>query len=237
MSTSVKLLSASTLFAAIAIPVGMFVSSGSAAEMAVKIPPPALDESRSGGAETIVLAGGCFWGVQGVFQHTVGITSAVSGYAGGTKTNPTYEEVSSGKTGHAESVQITFDPKKISFGKILQLFFSVVQNPTEKNFQGPDHGTQYRSAVFTTSDEQKKVAAAYIAQLDAAKAFPAPIVTEVTPLNVFYKAEDYHQDYATLHPDEPYIAYNDLPKIANLKAMFADVWRDKPTVVFAADAM
>jgi peptide-methionine (S)-S-oxide reductase len=237
MSSSVKILSACALLAAIAIPIDMFASSGGAAEMGVKIPTPALDESRSGGPETIVLAGGCFWGVQGVFQHTVGITRAVSGYAGGTKANPTYEEVSGGKTGHAESVQITFDPKQISLGKILQLFFSVVQNPTEKNFQGPDHGTQYRSAVFTTSDGQRKVAAAYIAQLEAAKAFPSPIVTEVTPLNVFYKAEDYHQDYATLHPDEPYIAYNDLPKIANLKAMFADVWRDKPTVVFAADSM
>jgi peptide-methionine (S)-S-oxide reductase len=231
MSPTVQFLSTATLVAAIAVPVGMFALRGNAAEVDVIIPPPAVDEPTSGGLDTTVLAGGCFWGVQGVFQHTAGVTSAVSGYAGGTKANPTYEEVSCGSTGHAESVQVTFDPKQISYGKILQIFFSVVQDPTEKDFQGPDYGTQYRSAVFTTSAEQTKVAAAYIAQLGAAKVFAKPIVTEVTPLNVFYRAEGYHQDYATLHPDQPYIAFNDLPKIANLKAMFADVWRDKAALV------
>jgi peptide-methionine (S)-S-oxide reductase len=235
MISTGKFLSAAALVVVMAIPAGMFELRGDAGEMGVKIPPPAIDESTSSGLETVVLAGGCFWGVQGVFQHTAGITSAVAGYAGGAKADPTYEEVSTGSTGHAESVQITFDPKQISYGKILQIFFSVVQDPTEKNFQGPDHGTQYRSAVFTTSNEQMKVAAAYIAQLDAAKVFAEPIVTEVTSLNVFYMAEDYHQDYATLHPDQPYIAIYDLPKIANLKAMFADVWRDKPALVSAAN--
>ena len=237
MISTVKFLSTATLVAALAVPVGLFAPDGNAAEMGAKIPAPAVDEPTSAGLETVVLAGGCFWGVQGVFEHAAGVKSAISGYAGGTKANPTYEEVSSGSTGHAESVQITFDPKQISYGKILQIFFSVAQDPTEKDFQGPDHGTQYRSAVFATDTEQKRIAAAYIAQLDAAKVFGGPIVTEVTSLDVFYKAEDYHQDYATLHPDQPYIAYNDLPKIANLKAMFADVWRDKPVVVFAANAM
>ena len=235
MSASAKSTSTVAVFGAVAIALGLFELPGHAAEMGVKIPAPAVDEAASGASETVVLAGGCFWGVQGVFEHAAGVKNAVSGYAGGTKADPTYEEVSSGETGHAESVQITFDPKKISYGKILQIFFSVVQNPTEKNFQGPDEGTQYRSAVFTTSDEQKRVAAAYVAQLDAGKVFAKPIVTEVTSLNVFYKAENYHQDYATLHPDQPYIAFNDLPKIANLKAMYADVWQDKPTLVFAAN--
>lgn len=139
-------------------------------------------------------------------------------------------------TGHAESVEITFDPKKITYGKLLQIFFSVAHNPTQLNFQGPDHGTQYRSAIFTTNDEQKSVAAAYVAQIDAAKVFPAPIVTEVRPLAGFYPAEDYHQDYATLHPERPYIARNDLPKIENFKVMFPDVWCNRPKLVFAANA-
>ena len=149
---------------------------------------------------------------------------------------PSYEEVSSSTTGHAESVEVKFDPKKVSYGKILQIFFSVAHNPTELNFQGPDHGTQYRSAIFFTNDEQKKIAEAYIAQLDKAKAFGEPIVTEVTKFSTFYPAEDYHQDYAYLHPDQPYISWNDLPKVDNLKALFPDVWHDKPTLVFASNA-
>ena len=204
-----------------------------AAEDAVKIPPPAADAQGSDGIQTAVLAGGCFWGVQGVFQHTAGVTSAVSGYAGGSQMTATYDQVSNGNTGHAESVQVKYDPKKISYGKILQIFFSVVHDPTQLNRQGPDSGTQYRSAIFTTSDEQKKVADAYIAQLNAAKAYPKPIVTKVGSLQGFFPAEAYHQDYLTLHPNQPYIAYNDLPKVENLKKMFADNYIEKPTLVRA----
>jgi len=202
-----------------------------AAENAVKIPAPAVDVAPSDGPQTAVLSGGCFWGVQGVFQHTAGVLSAVSGYAGGSKMTASYEQVSSGATGHAESVQIKYDPKKVSYGKVLQIFFSVAHNPTELNRQGPDTGTQYRSAIFTTSDEQKRVAEAYIAQLDAAHVYDKPIVTKVSPLEGFFAAEAYHQDYLTLHPNQPYIAYNDLPKIENLKKLFADSYIEKPTLV------
>jgi peptide-methionine (S)-S-oxide reductase len=207
-----------------------------ATEGAVVIPPPAMDEPPAAGLETVVVAGGCFWGVQGVFQHTVGVASAMSGYAGGTKASADYNTVSSGTTGHAESVQIKFDPKKISYGKILQIFFSVVHDPTQLNRQGPDSGTQYRSAIFTTSESQTKVAEAYIAQLDQAKAFKKPIVTKVGKLEGFYPAEAYHQDYLTLHPNQPYIAYNDLPKVENLKKIFAENYQDKPTLVSDAKA-
>jgi peptide-methionine (S)-S-oxide reductase len=207
-----------------------------AAEDAVVIPPPALDAPASDGLQTAVLAGGCFWGVQGVYQHTAGVVNAVSGYAGGTKATADYPTVSSGSTGHAESVSIRYDPKKISYGKILQIFFSVVHDPTQLNRQGPDSGTQYRSAIFTTSDEQKKVAEAYIAQLDAAKVFRKPIVTKVGALQGFYPAEDYHQDYLTLHPNQPYIAFNDIPKVENLKRLFAANYLEKPTLVSSAKA-
>jgi peptide-methionine (S)-S-oxide reductase len=202
-----------------------------AAEDAVIIPAPAADVPASNGLQTVVVSGGCFWGVQGVFQHTAGVTSAVSGYAGGNKSTASYEMVSTGTTGHAESVQIKYDPKKISYGKLLQIFFSVVHDPTQLNRQGPDSGTQYRSAIFTTTEEQKKVTDAYIAQLDAAKVYKKPIVTKVGPLQGFYPAEAYHQDYLTLHPNQPYIAYNDLPKIENLKKIFADNYIKKPTLV------
>jgi len=202
-----------------------------AAEDAVIIPPPAMDAPPSDGVQTVVLSGGCFWGVQGVFEHTAGVVSAVSGYAGGSKATANYETVSTGTTGHAESVQVKYDPKKISYGKLLQIFFSVVHNPTELNRQGPDTGTQYRSAIFTTSNEQKKVADAYIAQLDAAKVYKRPIVTKVGPLEGFYPAEAYHQDYLTLHPYQPYIAYNDIPKVENLKKLFAANYIEKPTLV------
>jgi peptide-methionine (S)-S-oxide reductase len=204
-----------------------------AAEDAVKIPPPAADAQGSDGIQTAVLSGGCFWGVQGVFQHTAGVTSAVSGYAGGSQMTATYDQVSGGNTGHAESVQLKYDPKKISYGKILQIFFSVAHDPTQLNRQGPDSGTQYRSAIFTTSDEQKKVADAYIVQLNAAKVYSRPIVTKVGPLQGFFPAEAYHQDYLTLHPNQPYIAYNDLPKVENLKKLFADNYIEKPTLVRA----
>ena len=184
--------------------------------------------------ERAVLAGGCFWGVQGVFQHTAGIVSAVSGYSGGSKANADYEKVSTGTTGHAESVEIKYDPQKISYGKILQIFFSVVHDPTQLNRQGPDSGTQYRSAIFTTSDEQKKVADAYIAQLNAAKVYKKPIVTKVGALEAFYAAEGYHQDYLTLHPHQYYIVTNDIPKVENLKKIFAESYTEKPTLVNSA---
>jgi peptide-methionine (S)-S-oxide reductase len=202
-----------------------------AAEDAVIIPAPAVDVQGADGVQTAVLAGGCFWGVQGVFQHTAGVVNAVSGYAGGSKMTADYNLVSTGTTGHAESVQIKYDPKKISYGKILQIFFSVVHDPTQLNRQGPDSGTQYRSAIFTTSDEQKKVADAYIAQLNAAKVYRKPIVTKVGPLEGFYQAEAYHQDYLTLNPTAPYIAYNDIPKVENLKKLFAANYVEEPTLV------
>jgi peptide-methionine (S)-S-oxide reductase len=204
-------------------------------ENAVKIEAPKLDAAPAEGLQTAVIAGGCFWGVQAVFQHTKGVTKAVSGYAGGTQKDADYDTVSSSRTGHAESVQITFDPKQISYGKILQVYFSVAHNPTELNYQGPDHGPQYRREIFPQNDEQAKVAKAYIAQLDAAKAFPAPIVTKTGTMKAaFYPAEGYHQDYATLHPSNPYIAFNDAPKVENLKRLFTDLYRDKPVLV--ADA-
>jgi peptide-methionine (S)-S-oxide reductase len=204
-----------------------------AAEDAVIIPAPAADVKASDGIQTIVVAGGCFWGVQGVFQHTAGVVNAVSGYAGGSKNTADYSTVSTGTTGHAESVEIKYDPNKISYGKILQIFFSVVHDPTQLNRQGPDSGTQYRSAIFTTSDEQRKVTDAYIAQLNAAKVYKKPIVTKVSPLEGFYPAEGYHQDYLTLHPNQPYIAYNDIPKVENLKKIFAENYIEKPTLVSA----
>jgi peptide-methionine (S)-S-oxide reductase len=218
-----------------ALAIAAFVVAPSfAAEDAVVIPAPAMDVPASDGIQTAVLSGGCFWGVQGVFQHTAGVVNAVSGYAGGSKATSQYEMVSTGTTGHAESVQIKYDPRKISYGKILQIFFSVAHDPTQLNRQGPDSGTQYRSAIFTASDEQKKVADAYIAQLNAAKVYRKPIVTKVGPLEGFYAAEAYHQDYLTLHPSQPYIAYNDIPKVENLKRLFAENYTEKPTLVGAA---
>ncbi|MGA2054528.1 MAG: peptide-methionine (S)-S-oxide reductase MsrA [Bradyrhizobium sp.] len=202
-----------------------------AAEDAVIIPPPAVDVQNANGLQTVVVAGGCFWGVQGVFQHTAGVVNATSGYSGGSKMTADYHMVSSGTTGHAESVEVKFDPKKISYGKILQIFFSVVHDPTQLNRQGPDSGTQYRSAIFTTSDEQKKVTDAYIAQLDALKVYGRPIVTKVSQLEGFFPAEAYHQDYLTLHPTDGYIAHNDIPKVQNLKKIFPGNYTEKPTLV------
>jgi peptide-methionine (S)-S-oxide reductase len=205
-----------------------------AAEVAVAVPAPSGKAvlASTANTATVVLAGGCFWGVQGVFQHTQGVLQAVSGYAGGKADSATYSMVSSGTTGHAEAVQVTYDPRKISYGQILQIYFSVAHDPTQLNRQGPDHGTQYRSAIFTASDEQAQATRAYIAQINAAKVFSAPIVTQVTPLQGFYRAEDYHQDYATLHPNQPYIAYNDLPKISNLQKMYPAIYRADPVLVF-----
>ena len=202
------------------------------------IPAPTVDEPASGTSETAVFAGGCFWGVQGVFAHVKGVTSAVSGYSGGNVANPSYEQVGSETTGHAEAVKVTFDPTQVSYGTLLQIFFSVTTDPTTLNYQGSDQGTSYRSALFVMSDEQKKVASAYIAQLDAAKVYPSKIVTEVTPYSNFYQAEDYHQDNATtLKVNLGYLQFYDLPKIANLKSHYPDLWRDKPVVVFAENAV
>ena len=174
--------------------------------------------------------------MQGVYQHTAGVLNAVSGYSGGSKMTANYTMIGTGTTGHAESVEIKYDPKKISYGKILQIFFSVVHDPTQLNRQGPDTGTQYRSAIFAVNDEQKQVAEAYIAQLNAAKVYKKPIVTKVGPLQAFYAAEDYHQDYLTLHPTQPYIVFNDIPKVENLKKIFAEDYIEKPTLVSNAKA-
>ncbi len=209
------------------------VLPATAAEKAVAIPAPALDTPSAAASETAILAGGCFWGVQAVFQHTRGVTSAVSGYAGGKTKSPTYDDVTTGRTGHAEAVKVTYDPKQVSYGQLLRIYFSVAHDPTQLNRQGPDRGTQYRSAVFATSDSQMKVATAYIAQLDTAKVYPRPIVTTVQPAAKFWPAEAYHQDYATRHPDSRYIAFYDLPKIANLKKMFPGQYRDQPVLVAA----
>ncbi|WP_454621272.1 peptide-methionine (S)-S-oxide reductase MsrA [Bradyrhizobium cenepequi] len=215
-----------------ALAIASFAAAPSrAAEDAVIIPVPTVDAKAADGIQTAVLAGGCFWGVQGVFQHTAGVVSAVSGYAGGSKATADYNLVSTGTTGHAESVQIKYDPKQVSYGKLLQIFFSVVHDPTQLNRQGPDTGTQYRSAIFVTNGDQKKVAEAYIAQLNAAKVYKKPIVTKVGTLEGFYPAEAYHQDYLTLHPNQPYIAYNDIPKVENLKKIFAENYIEKPTLV------
>jgi len=197
------------------------------------LPSPAIDEPAAAKTETAVFAGGCFWGMQGVFQHVKGVSQVVSGYAGGSKPEGGYEEVSTGTTGNAESIRITFDPRQVSFGQLLRVFFSVM-DPTELNYQGPDQGTQYRSAVFTTSLMQAKIAHAYVAQLAKAHAFAAPIVTQVTPFKAFFRAEDYHQDYLIHHPDQPYIAYNDLPKVAALKSLYPALWRETPVMVFRA---
>jgi peptide-methionine (S)-S-oxide reductase len=209
------------------------LASPAAVELAKPINPPLADlpNSAPSGTGRAVFAGGCFWGVQAVFQHTVGVTSAISGYAGGTPAAPSYEQVSSGGTGHAESVEITFDPKQISYGRLLQIYFSVAHDPTQLNRQGPDGGTQYRSEIFATSDAQQRAAEAYIAELDKARAFPRRIVTKVERLRAFYPAESYHQDYATRHPDSPYIAAYDLPKIANLKKLYPEFYREWPVLV------
>jgi peptide-methionine (S)-S-oxide reductase len=192
----------------------------------VAVPAPVVDEAKATakGKETAVVAGGCFWGIQAVFSHVKGVRSATSGYAGGTVKNPDYETVSSGRTGHAESVRIDYDPSKVTYGELLRVFFSVALDPTELNRQGPDEGTQYRSVIFYGNDEQKHIAEAYIAQLDQAKVFPRAIVTQVVPLQAFYEAEGYHQNYFEMHPNDPYIVYNDAPKVANLRKEFPEMY-------------
>jgi peptide-methionine (S)-S-oxide reductase len=225
------------LAVAVAATVPLSTQPVSAAEAVVILPPPTVDESNASATGTAIFAGGCFWGIQGVFQHVKGVESAISGYAGGTLDNPTYEDVITETTGHAEAVKVTYDPKVVSYGKLLQIFFSVAHDPTTLNRQGNDVGPSYRSALFTLSDEQMDVASAYVAQLDAAGLFSDKIVTEVTPFTNFYQAEDYHQDNATTLALNPgYIRYFDLPKIENLKVTFPDVWQEKPVLVFAANA-
>jgi peptide-methionine (S)-S-oxide reductase len=223
-----------SLFGALLLP--LCAALASAGEVATPVPAPVIDEplQQSAASETAVLAGGCFWGVQGVFQHVKGVTDAVSGYSGGTKASADYETVSSGRTGHAESVAVTFDPSVITYGTILRIYFSAAHNPTELDRQGPDVGTQYRSAIFAKGETQRHVAEAYIAQLDKAGIFKKPIVTKVSDLTAFYAAEPYHQNYATIHPDNPYIAFNDLPKIESVKRLFPEAYRSAPVLVSAA---
>jgi len=224
------------IVAAMAIAAAMtYGASSSSAETPRTVPSPTVDEAApTSSAEIAILAGGCFWGVQGVFQHVDGVTAAVSGYAGGTGDTAQYQTVSRGTTGHAESVRITFDPHRISYGRILQIYFSVAHDPTELDRQGPDSGTQYRSAIFPRNPQQAGIAEAYITQLNQAKVFPAPIVTTVEAGKEFYPAEAYHQDYLTLHPDQPYIAINDVPKIEALQRLFPQLYRSSPVLVAAA---
>ncbi|WP_233523474.1 peptide-methionine (S)-S-oxide reductase MsrA [Dyella solisilvae] len=195
------------------------------------LPDPAVDAAPAQGNQVAVLAGGCFWGLQSVFEHVKGVKHVWAGYAGGSASTASYERVSDGDTGHAESVKILYDPSKISYGQLLKVYFSVATDPTELNRQGPDVGTQYRSVIFYGNDEQKRIATAYIAQLGAAHAFADPIVTQVTPLNGFYVAESYHQDYAEQHPNEPYILFNDAPKVAHLKQQFPALYQPAQQVV------
>jgi peptide-methionine (S)-S-oxide reductase len=204
------------------------------ADEARPLPPPAVDERGSASSETVVLAGGCFWGMQGVFEHVKGVTKVMAGYSGGEKGTAEYETVSTGNTGHAESVQIVFDPRQVSFGELLRIYFSAAHDPTQLNQQGPDEGTQYRSEIFFTSPMQEKVARAYIAQLGKAHAFPAAIVTRMEAAKGFYPAEGYHQDYLIHHPESLYIQVNDLPKIGRLKQFYPQLYRDAPVRV--ADA-
>ena len=210
--------------------------SASAEEMKV-VPAPKVDQPAATGdkTQTAVFAGGCFWGVQGVFQHVKGVTAAVSGYAGGARDTANYETVSSGSTGHAESVKVTYDPKQVSYGKLLQIYFSVVTDPTTLNAQGPDEGTQYRSDLFATNPEQAKIAKDYIAQLGKDHAFSRPIVTKVSDYKSFYPAEGYHQNYLTLHPNQPYIAENDIPKVEGLKKLFPTSYKTDPTLTAATN--
>ena len=218
----------------LALALALSAAAPALAQEGIPIPPPALDPAGGGGTETAYVAGGCFWGVQGVFQHVKGVRNAVSGYAGGDASTASYREVGSGRTGHAETVAVTFDPDEISYGRILQLFFSVAHDPTQKNRQGPDVGPQYRSAIFPADAGQARVAEAYIAQLDAAGVYARAIATTIEPGHAFYPAEDYHQDYLTRNPTQPYIVRNDLPKLEHLKRLFPELWRDDPVLVSEA---
>ena len=209
----------------------LFVSAASARDLDKTIPAPALDPASSASSETAVLAGGCFWGQQGLFEHVKGVTKVVAGYSGGSKATATYPQVTTETTGHAESVQITFDPRQISYAKLLQIYFSVAHDPTELNRQGPDEGTSYRSEIFFEGPQQEQTARAYVAQLGEAHVFAAPIVTKIEALKGFYPAEGYHQDFLVHNPTYPYIVYNDLPKIAALKAIWPQYYRPDPVLL------
>jgi len=224
---SVSLAKLLALAAALLLAGQMAWNRASAAEAAVALPDPAVDIPLAAkpGKQTAVFAGGCFWGVQLVFQHVKGVKDATSGYSGGTVSSPEYEQVSTGTTGHAESVKVTFDPSQVSYGQLLKVFFSVAHDPTQLNRQGPDTGSQYRSVIFYSDPEQKHTAEAYIAQLEQAKSFPRPIVTQLVPLKAFYPAEMYHQNYATFHPDDGYIATNDLPKLEHLRQQLPNLYK------------
>ncbi len=211
----------------------ILVTRGEARSEAREVPPPDLDIGTAAASEVAVLAGGCFWGVQGVFQHTLGVTSAVSGYAGGEQSAATYETVSRGQSGHAEAVEVTFDPRIVGYGGLLQIFFSVAHDPTQLNRQGPDVGPQYRSAIFPADARQARIARVYIAQLNAARVFPAAIVTRIEADRPFYRAEDYHQDYMSKHPMQPYIVVNDRPKVEDLRRLFPTRYRPTPVLVVA----
>ena len=223
MSMSLSMLTVLSL-----LPLAGVIACNTANASSTALPAAELDAplASSHGQQTAVVAGGCFWGIQAVFQHVKGVISAVSGYSGGSAQNANYARVCDGDTGHAESVKITFDPSEISYGQLLRVFFSVAHDPTELNRQGPDSGTQYRSVVFYENDEQKRIAEAYIAQLDRAKAFPRRIVTQVTPVVAFYPAEDYHQNYAETHPNQPYIMFNDAPKVVALCKFFPELYTE-----------
>jgi len=229
-------LSSRLLAAAASLGIGLtlvYGTAGVAAESAMRAPQPIVTAPASANSETAVFAGGCFWSVQGVFQHVKGVKSAVSGFTGGGSDTAHYERVSDGNTGHAESVRVVFDPHVVSYADLLRIYFSVVADPTQLNAQGPDVGTQYRSALFPTSDAQRKVAAAYLDQLRKANLWKKPIVTRIERAQAFYPAEAYHQDYLTLHPDSGYIRYNDLPKLAALKQLYPQFWREQPVLVYA----
>jgi len=237
MAETFKKAAATFLLAVGMITAAMLGNSPGSAEEFHTIPAPASDAAPSQQPiEIAILAGGCFWGVQGVFQHAAGVTNAVSGYAGGEGATAQYEQVGGGSTGHAEAVQVTFDPRKISYGQILQIYFSVAHDPTQLNRQGPDAGTQYRSAIFPTSEEQVSVAKAYIGQLNQTRIFSAAVVTKIEPGRAFYPAEAYHQDFLTRNPTYPYIVFNDLPKVEALKRMFPDLYRQEPVLVSSVAA-
>jgi peptide-methionine (S)-S-oxide reductase len=227
--------SLSSCLAALALVAGVGCSAAThGAEPPTVVPPPALDNPKAGGTlQTAVVAGGCFWGIQGVFEHVRGVHQVLAGYAGGSGLTAQYGEVSTGRTGHAESVQITFDPREVSYGELLQIYFSVAHDPTQLNRQGPDSGSQYRSAIFYADATQRRIAESYIAQLQQGKSFAAPIVTRVDGLGGFFPAEGYHQDFYLKNPHHPYIVINDLPKIRNLQALFPNHYRDSPATVGA----
>lgn len=233
----------STTFGRIALGAGVIaaaifgsgLSGAASAEEPFIIPAPETDVTGEAGLQTAVFAAGCFWGVQGVFQHVEGVTEAVSGYSGGTSDTADYQLVATGQTGHAEAVEVTYDPSIVSYGELLHILFSVVHDPTQLNYQGPDHGPQYRSAIFPMSDEQEAVAQAYIAQLDETGIYGAPIVTTIEPFEAFYPAEEYHQDFLTRNPQHPYIVHWDLPKLANLEAVFPEAFQEEPALVLASN--